>query len=229
MSEIADPTIARRAEQTECAADEPFALPQWTIEILRVFIRSLSRALWHIELRGTENIPQNKNGLVIVANHQTYIDPFWVSIPIKKPIRYLAWSAAFKWFLVGRIIPLLGAWPLQIEGGGTQAIRRALNWLQTGGAVMIFPEGGRGNPDGTLLRFKTGAVRIALEAGVPVLPVTIRGGNHVWSKNQLRPHLAPVEIIYHPLRLLIPREGEDARACARRETECLTEIIRTAL
>lgn len=223
-------TISRRRASAEQPSDAGFTLPQWAVDLfLRPVIRAMSRALWHIKLRGTENIPQNKNGLVIVANHQTYIDPFWISIPIKKPIRYLAWNVAFKWFIVGKIIPILGAWPLQAEGGETKPIRRALNWLRSGGALMIFPEGSRGNADGTLLRFKPGAVRIALEAGVPVLPVTIRGGNRVWSNKQMFPHLAHVEIIYHPLHFLTFKEGEDARTCARRETEHLTEIIRAAL
>ena len=57
----------------------------------------------------------------------------------------------------------------------------------------MFPEGGRGNPDGSLGRFKPGAVRMALESGVPILPVTIRGGERVW-----------------PNTMRVPRVGEGA-------------------
>jgi 1-acyl-sn-glycerol-3-phosphate acyltransferase len=219
--------IARQRTASRC--DESSAMPQWAFEIFRPVVRFVSRVLWRIEFHGVENIPTDAGGFVIVANHQTYIDPFWVSIPIKKPTRYLAWSAAFDWFIVGRLMPLFGAWPLQIEGGETKPIRRAINWLRTGGAVMIFPEGGRGNPDGTMVRFKPGAARIALEAGVPVLPATIRGGHRVWSKDKLLPHLARVEIVYHPLQILTCKDGEDARACARRETARLASIIQSAL
>ena len=52
---------------------------------------------------------------------------------------------------------------------------------------MIFPEGGRGNEDGTMRKFKPGAVRMAMEAGVPILPVTIRGGERVWPSNRRLP------------------------------------------
>src|SRR5207248_8788627 len=69
-----------------------------------------------------------------------------------------------------------------VEKSDPTAIKRSLRWLRDGGAVVMFPEGGRGNPDGSLGRFKPGAVRMALESGVPILPVTIRGGERVWPK-----------------------------------------------
>ena len=71
---------------------------------------------------------------------------------------------------------------------------------------------------------------MALEAGVPILPVTIRGGQRVWPNSFRFPRLGPtVEIIYHPLFVIEQRENEDVRECARRETERLAEIIRSAL
>jgi len=74
------------------------------------------------------------------------------------------------------------------------------------------------------------AVRMALEAGVPILPVTIRGGQKVWPVTFRIPRLGyPVEIIYHPLFVIEQRENEDVRECARRETERLAEIVRSAL
>lgn len=178
---------------------------------------------------------RNKNyipatgGVIIAANHQTYLDPFWISLPVKRPVRYLAWDAAFNWPVVGYFLRLFGAWPLQLEGSDPAPIRRSLQWVSEGGAVVIFPEGGRGNEDGTMRKFKPGAVRMAMEAGVPILPVTIRGGERVWPTNRRFPRLGRVEIIYHPLFIVDQKEGEDQRGHARRASDALQQIISGAL
>ena len=187
-----------------------------------------SRIYWRLEFKGLENIPAS-GGLIIAANHQTYVDPFWLGIPIKRPLRFLAWSEAFSWPVVGKTITLLGAWPLQVEGSDPTAIRRSLTWLRDSGVIVIFPEGGRGLPDGSMIRMKGGAVRMAMEAEVPILPVTVRGGHRVWSSEKWFPRPRKVEIIYHPLIRVVQQPGEETRACARRETERLAEIIKSAL
>jgi 1-acyl-sn-glycerol-3-phosphate acyltransferase len=202
--------------------------PQWVLEIIRSLVAVGSRVFWKIEFTGTENVPRN-GGLIIAANHQTYIDPFWLSLPIKRPTRYLAWSAAFKWPIVGKCLTWFGAWPLALEGSDPAAIRRSLQWLRDGGAVVIFPEGGRSTASGELERFKAGAVRLALEADVPILPVTIKGGNQVWPRGWKLPHLGKVVITYHPLYHISPGPNEETRACARRETERLAKVIGSAL
>jgi 1-acyl-sn-glycerol-3-phosphate acyltransferase len=217
----------KRLEEQEGGGrgSEPAALPQWAMDrALRPAVRSSSRLLWRIRFRGVEHIPA-AGGLVIAANHQTYLDPFWISIPVLRPIRYLAWSEAFKVPVVGRVMEWLGAWPLVVERGNPTAYRRSLQWLAAGGVVMIFPEGARAYRDGSVSRFKSGAARLALEAGVPVLPVTLRGGNAVWPRGQLLPRPGRVEIIYHAARCLAPLPGEDVRHCAQRETEALAELI----
>jgi 1-acyl-sn-glycerol-3-phosphate acyltransferase len=203
-------------------------LPQWTLEILRSIVSFISRLFWKIEFTGIENVPTD-GGLIIASNHQTYIDPFWLSLPIKRPTRYLAWSAAFSWPIVGKCLNWLGAWPLALEGSDPAAIRRSLQWLRDGGAVVIFPEGGRSTASGSLERFKVGAVRLALEADVPILPVTIRGGNQIWPRGWRLPHLGKVVVTYHPLYHALPAPHEENRACARRETERLAQVIGSAL
>ena len=203
-------------------------LPQWVLEIFRWIIGVGSRLFWKIEFNGVENLPDN-GGLIIASNHQTYIDPFWLSLPIKRPTRYLAWSAAFTWPVVGRFLSWFGAWPLAIEGSDPAAIRRSLQWLRDGGAVVIFPEGGRSTATGSLEKFKAGAVRLALEADVPILPVTIKGGNQVWPRGWRLPHLGKVVITYHPLYHASPTPNEETRACARRESERLAQVIGSAL
>lgn len=227
VSEDAQSRPARARKE----ASEGFVLPRWAYEgLLRPAVRNLSRLAWRLELRGTENIPPPESGgIIIAANHQTYFDPFWISIPVKHQTRYLAWDAAFDWFIVGKIIPVLGAIPLALEGGDRKAMRRALEHLRAGDCIVIFPEGGRGNTDGTPLRFKPGAVRLALEADVPILPVTISGAHRVWNSEQLVPRPARVSITYHPPRIMRCLPDEDTRLCARRETDDLARVICSAL
>jgi 1-acyl-sn-glycerol-3-phosphate acyltransferase len=202
--------------------------PQWALELLRPAVGVVSRVCWKIEFSGEENVP-SEGGVIIASNHQTYIDPFWLSLKIKRPIRYLAWSAAFRWPVVGRCLTWFGAWPLALEGSDPAAIRRSLQWLREGGAMVIFPEGGRSTATGALERFKAGAVRLALEANVPILPVTIKGGNRVWPRGWRVPRCSKVVVIYHPLYHPEPPPDEETRAFARRESERLAKVIESAL
>jgi len=218
--------LARRRSGSKVA--ESFVLPQRVIDVIRGTGRSLSRLLWRISYKGLENVPPS-GGFIIAANHQTYLDPFWIGFPISRPLRFLAWNKVFDWPVIGKLTSMFGAWPLEIEGSDPTAIRRSLQWLKSGGGVVIFPEGGRGKPDGTMIKYKPGAVRMALEAGVPILPVTIRGAHRVWPNTRRFPRLARVEIIYHPLFQIEPQEGPEARAHARRASERLTEIIGSSL
>jgi 1-acyl-sn-glycerol-3-phosphate acyltransferase len=225
LSEAANSLGAPERER-EQARDR--AVPQWVIELVRPVVRFISSLCWRIEFHGSENIPL-EGGLIIAANHQTYVDPFWISLAIERPIRYLAWSEAFKNPLLGKPMELLGAWPLVVERGNPTAYRRSLKWLRNGGAVMIFPEGSRATESGVMGKFKSGAARLALEADVPVLPVTLRGGNHIWPRGQRWPRTGTLEITYHSVHKLEMLPGEGARHCARRESEILAGIIRSAL
>lgn len=228
MSEAENSAGGRGGSARRGGGATPRHAPQWLLDAMRPVVGVLSRALWRITFRGYENVPK-EGGLVIAANHQTYADPFWIGSRVKRPIRYLAWNEAFKWPLAGKALELLGAWPLALERGNPTAHRRSLKWLRAGGAVMIFPEGQRAYADGELSRFKAGAVRLALEAGAAVLPVTIRGGQRVWPRDQRLPRLGRVEVIFHPVRRLTVPDGEDARHVIQRETEALAEIIKSAL
>lgn len=214
-----------RTPQRNGGSPYPRMLPQWALEVVRYAVGVLSRVLWRVRWHNLENIPRD-GGVIIAANHQTYIDPFWVGYPVRRPVRFLAWDAAFDWPVVGSFLRLFGAWPLQLEGSDPTPIRRSLRWIREGGAVMIFPEGGRGNPDGSPRKFKAGAVRMALETEVPILPVTIVGGQHVWPLTNRFPRFGRgVDIIYHPPIKVGQGESEGTRECARRETERLAEIV----
>ena len=206
-------------------------MPAWGIAAVRHGGHFLSKLLFGIKYIGAENIPQTRpGGLLVCANHQSYFDPFWIGFPIKRDLRYMAWDVATRWFIVGSFIRALGAFPVNIERSSKEVFRISFGWLKHGGSLMIFPEGSRGLGNGEMLEFKTGAVRIALQAGVPILPVTIRNGNKVWSQDMKTPRLAKVEIVYHPLFELPPApEGTDHRTHAENLTAKLREIINSAL
>lgn len=207
--------------------------PPFIIDAARFISFAFGKILWRVKYHDKQNIPKNlKGGLLIVANHQTYFDPFFICAPIKRKYRFMAWDKAFGWFLVGWLIKYLGAFPVDTKRGTTKSVmRESLGALRDGATVLIFPEGARSFPDGKLQEFKNGAARIALEAGVPILPVTVKGANRVWSQTMKRPRLfRKIEIYYHPL-FYAPRvaEGADYRAHLEKVTAQIAEIIGSKL
>lgn len=171
------------------------------IETFRFAGWILSKSYWRVKYHNLEKIPPvSDSGLIIAANHQTYLDPFWICLPIKRELRFMAWDEAFDLLIAGHILRKLGAFPTTLKRGGTpKALKQSLEILKNKGTLFIFPEGNREFSDGNLLEFKTGAVRLALASGVSILPVTIRGGNKLWSRDHKFPRPGKVEIFYHPL------------------------------
>lgn len=202
------------------------------IEFIRYFGRFVSKIFWRIEYHGTENIPQSlEKGLLVVANHQTYFDPFWLCLPIHRKFRFMAWDAATEWFVVGKCIRYLGAFPVSLKGkGARRAMVEALRSLRDGATLIIFPEGSREFSDGKMLPFKAGAVRIAMEAGVPILPVSICGANKVWAQDIKFPRPHKVKLYYHPVFEIPPLpEGMEEHQLAENLTEKLKIIIESKL
>jgi 1-acyl-sn-glycerol-3-phosphate acyltransferase len=183
-------------EKTESLAETPSSI---LLFIVRFIILCVSKIFWRIKFTGTENIPRDKGGLLVVANHQTYLDPFWISLPIKRDLRYMAWDRAFEWFFIGYLIRRLGAFPVNTQFGSRKSYRQAVRFLTEGKTLIIFPEAAREFADGRLLPFKTGAAKMAFESKAAVLPVTVRGANRVWARGMKFPRPRKIEIIYHPV------------------------------
>ncbi len=198
---------------------------------VRLFCLAVSKILWRVKFRGIENIPQKADtGLLIISNHQTYFDPFWITLPINRKFRYMAWDEAFDWFLIGRFIRYLGAFPVSLKTGNPIKIfRDSVQFLDEGAALLIFPEGEREFSDGKLLSFRPGWTRIALKAEVPVLPVTIRGANKVWAQNMKFPRFGKVEIVYHPvIEIKKPKNKSDLPKIVEKYNRKIVEIIESA-
>ena len=195
------------------------------LDLFRPGVHALSRAYFGLRLVGTEHIPP-EGAVVICPNHQTYADPPLVTIPVRRPVYYMAWSRLFDVPIFSRFIRLLRAFPVDIEARDARATREAVRLLQDGAALMIFPEGER-TLDGTVQRFKPGAFRLAVAVKAPVLPVTIVGGNRSWPPGRALPRPGRITITYHPP--LQPDARLDPRSAAQDLAHRAREAILSAM
>jgi 1-acyl-sn-glycerol-3-phosphate acyltransferase len=112
---------------------------------------------------------------VVVSNHQSILDILLLS-HLPREMKWVAKESLFQIPWVGIMLRMSGDIPVRrgdAESGG-EALGRAKAYLARGMSVMIFPEGTR-SATGSLLPFKSGAFRLAIEAGVPVLPIAVNG------------------------------------------------------
>jgi len=200
---------------------------QIAVDLLRLTGYIIRRICWLVRYKGLDNLPARSfDGFIIASNHQTYIDPVWICLPLRRRVRYMAVDKAFEWRFIGPLIRYLGAFPVSLEFGSVKAIKVGIRTLQDGAALALFPEGAREFADGEMLPFKTGAVHLAMHVGVPILPVTITGGNRIWPQKQKYPHLfRRVNITYHPLFYVTEDKEMELRENLDQWTAKLVEII----
>jgi len=171
------------------------------VRILKPIGWAIFKMVFSVEYQGVENIPAG-GAVIIAGNHPSYLDPVLVGLPVNRPIRFMAWDALFRIPLLGQLITALGAFPVDIrKGRGEHAYREALRILQGGEILGIFPEGQR-SEKGPMGELRTGVARLAIEAGAPVVPVTIGGAVRAWPKYRLLPKPAKIVVRFHqPIRL----------------------------
>lgn len=151
-----------------------------------------------IEVRGLENLQPNCN-YIFMSNHVSNLDPpvFIPRIPGRCSV--LIKKEVFRIPILGRLLKLAEMVPVDRSNreAAIESVHSAEEVLQRGLNMVIFPEGTR-SPDGRLLPFKKGPFHLAMEAGVPVVPVTILGTAECWPKGtwSIRPGKATV--IFHP-------------------------------
>jgi 1-acyl-sn-glycerol-3-phosphate acyltransferase len=132
---------------------------------------------------GAAHIPDD-GGAVIAMTHFGYLEFALIAYTIwrhdKRRVRFLATSSAFRNPIVGGLMLRLGQIPVDRSAGGA-AYAAAVAALQSGSLVGIFPEAGI-DPSFTVRPLKTGAVRLATEAGVPLIPVALWGGQRLTTR-----------------------------------------------
>jgi len=168
---------------TEYPAGESNKILWMAAKILGFFIFKL---FFHLDVYGKENIPCSGK-FVIAANHASFLDPPLLGYICPKPIAYFTKQEQL-FGLFGMLITRLGAIPLSKSSMGTSDIRMALNVIMKGKGLLIFPEGTRSR-SGKFLPAKPGIGFIVVRAGVPVVPVCIKGSFRAMppGRNFIRP------------------------------------------
>jgi 1-acyl-sn-glycerol-3-phosphate acyltransferase len=188
-------------------------------------VAGLSWPLLHLAYRlrprGLENLPAD-GGFVLACNHVSSFDPWPLGLPLwpKRQLRFMAKSELYWWPLT-IVLNGAGAFPVKRGQRDTQAIETAVDLVRAGNVVAMFPEGTR-RTKGLVKKFearpRSGAARIALEGGVPLVPAAVAGTDGLTRFSALR-------VAYGPPVDIDDLRGEDVAKVAHEATERLMARI----
>jgi len=154
--------------------------------IVRVILQSFFWTYLRMRRTGREHIPAS-GPVIIAANHRSFFDPFLIGTMARRPMYYIAKRELFEYHpALAWLLSALGAFPVDRGTGDTETIRTAKELLARGEIVLIFPEGHRIRPGG-LSKPHRGVGRLALETGVPVVPIAVIGSDAVRRGWRIRP------------------------------------------
>jgi len=153
--------------------------------------------------------------VLLVANHQSHLDPVLVGIACPRQLKYLARHDLFFWPL-GWWIRSLGAVPIDRSRGALTGMKTTLKLLQQGNAVLVFPEGTR-TPHGDLQPLLPGFCLLARRSGATIVPVAIQGAYNAMPRGSAFPRPRPIRLTFG--------EPVTPRQFAQRTDEQLVKLL----
>jgi 1-acyl-sn-glycerol-3-phosphate acyltransferase len=189
-------------------------------------------ASWRLKRRATglENIP-GTGGAVFAMTHFGYLEFALVEwqtwLHNRRRVRFMATKRAFDKPVVGSLLRGMKHIPVDMSAGG-EAYAQAVAALGRGEIIGVFPEAGV-SASFTVRDLKSGAVRLAAQAGVPIIPVAVWGGQRLLTKNRkirLRDRLG-VQVHFAFGAPQVVAEGDDVAAATARLRETLQELTDT--
>ena len=180
---------------------------------------------------GVEHVPES-GGAILASNHLAVSDSFFLPLVLKRKLVFLGKSEYFtgkgvKGYATRAFMEGVGTIPVHRGGGRASeaALRTGLQVLQSGELLGIYPEGTR-SPDGRLYRGKTGLARMAIEAGVPIIPVAMIGTDVAQPLGQKVPSRTDIGVRIGPAVRLDAYAGrQDDRDALREVTDSVMVAI----
>jgi 1-acyl-sn-glycerol-3-phosphate acyltransferase len=165
----------------------------------RIALGPILRTLFRPWVEGLENLPAS-GGAILASNHMSFSDSFFLPLMMERRLTFLAKGDYFtgrgiKGKLTAAFFKGINQVPVDRSGGRASeaALKTGVQILERGELLGIYPEGTR-SPDGRLYRGKTGIARMALEAGVPVIPVAMINTFDIQPPGKIVPHIMRVGI-----------------------------------
>lgn len=150
--------------------------PGW----FKILVRGLFRlSFGGCDVEGMENVP-SEGPLIVASTHRSYLDPIILGAFIPRVLYFMAKSELFEKRPIAAFIAAFGAFPVNRESVRGSTFRTSIKLLRSGGAIVVFPEGGIVDSLGDQ-GFKAGAGTLATMTGSPVLPVYLAGTNTLFS------------------------------------------------
>ncbi|MFE4002412.1 lysophospholipid acyltransferase family protein [Nocardioides sp. YIM B13467] len=199
--------------------------------VLHAVVPPLLRAVWRPTVTGAENVPRT-GGVLLASNHLSFADSIVIPSVSPRPVHFLAKSDYFTgtglkgaaqraWFEGMGMLPVDRDDPQAALG----SLEVALEVLDKGEAFGIYPEGTRSR-DGRLYRGRTGVAHLALTAGVPVVPVGLRGTAELQPVGSSLPRLAKVTVEFgQPIQVAGRFDGVPLGKARRALTDEVMEAI----
>jgi 1-acyl-sn-glycerol-3-phosphate acyltransferase len=178
--------------------------------------------LFRLRARGREHLPA-EGGYVLACNHVSSFDPWPLGLPLwpRRCLRFMAKSELY-WWPLKLVVDGAGAFPVRRGQADVEAIDTAVRLAREGHVVAMFPEGTR-RAKGLVKRHearpRSGAARIAIEAGVPLVPAAVAGTDRLLRLGPLRVAYGP------PVEIDDLRGGDDVRGASLEATERLMARI----
>ena len=183
---------------------------------LRICVRFAAVIVFRLKSSGLENIP-SEGAVLLVANHQSHLDPPLVGCCSPRRMNYMARANLFKFAPFAWYIRSIDAYPIDLEGSRLSGVRETLRRLKRDEMVLVFPEGSR-TFDGEMQPFKPGFVALAIRSRATILPVAIEGAYRAWPRKNRLPGLGRIHVHFGE-----PIEREDVRKLNENELQELVE------
>lgn len=162
-----------------------YRLTQWVVG-------GVSRVYFRVRRRGMKHMPA-EGPVVLLANHQSHLDPPLIGCFMPRPLGYLARDTLFSGFL-GPLIRSYDAIPIDRDGSGLAGIRATLKRIKQGDAVLMFPEGTR-SEDGKLQPLKPGFIALVRRGKASIVPLGIAGTFEAYPRGKTFPAPRPVALV----------------------------------
>ena len=199
--------------------------PNRVYRFFRVILRFLLFKLFRMEVVGADRIPAS-GPAILAPNHRSLIDHPAIGVVTNRPIRFMAKEELFASRFGAAVLRLLGAFPVRRGKPDRASLRTALELLEQGHLVGIYPEGTR-TPTSRFEELEEGLAYVALKAGVPIVPIAISGTEAVFPRDRKLPRIVKIRMhIGEPFTLGGPVDGLLAR---RRVREATAEAHRRLL